>query len=163
MSELLGVLGKQLLLQNKAAILPQPHWDPVTKILREDAGVGGQQTVFQQFFTINWNSIEMAFGQLNPLKMISFFLVLAVEWKTSAVWSQRALCYIYLLHLPITLSTALALSWPCWLAMSGETWHSNSLNFPSSTSSTNRLNSPEKRIFVKMLRFLPDISSPCYK
>ena len=45
-------------------------------------------------------------------------------------------------NLPSTLSVALALRGWCWFWWSGDTWHSNSLNLPSCTSSTYRWYSP---------------------
>ena len=154
--ELLGVLGKQLLLQSKAAILPQPTASVISSYQDtvewwNGGGVGGQHTFWEQFFTINGSSIEMTFGQFNPIKMILFFIVLA-EHCSALQFSTRE-CLQFLL--PITLSTALALSCWWWFWWSGETWHSNSLNLPSSTFSTNRWNSPEKRIFVKNAEISP--------
>ena len=84
MSDLLGVLGKQLLLQNKAAASVRSSYQDIVGSCWRWLEV--KQTFWEQFFTINGDHIEMAFGQFNPLKIILFFYRLGcgVEWKASA-------------------------------------------------------------------------------
>ena len=99
MSDLLGVLGKQLLLQNKAAASVRSSYQDIagSRMLLEVAG--GQQTFWEQFFTINGNHIEMAFGQFNPLKIILFFYRFGrgVQGKCKAI-RGRVVHETYLSH-----------------------------------------------------------------